>query len=78
MDIYKIYLCPYCNDNIIIYDNELNCCIFRHAIDKITYKQINPHSTKEECDLLVKNNNVYGCCKPFKIINKEIYKCDYL
>lgn len=78
MNEYNIYECPYCNENIIIYKNEINCGIFRHAIDKITFKQIDPHTPKNICDNLFENNKVFGCCKPFQIINNQIRKCDYI
>ena len=30
-------------------------------------EQIDPHACKEICDNLVKNNEIYGCGKPFKL-----------
>ena len=43
---------------------------------------MNPHASKEICDELVKNNLIYGCGKPFQIleINNtfEIKICDYV
>jgi hypothetical protein len=72
--------CPHCNDTIII--EELNCAIFRHAVLIDTLQQINPHSSKEICDDLIKNKKIFGCGKPFKIIIKDdIYIaeiCDYI
>jgi hypothetical protein len=68
--------CPHCNGEIII--TELNCGIFRHCLFKDTGKQLNPHSSKEICDLVIKENLVYGCAKPFKINNGIIEKCDYI
>jgi hypothetical protein len=32
---------------------------------------MNPHESKENCDSLIKNNLIYGCGKPFKIIYNE-------
>lgn len=77
--------CPHCQ--IFIEIIELNCCIFRCGILKSNNIQINPHLSKIECDKLTKDNKIYGCSKPFKIIkilneNKDInYKveiCDYI
>jgi len=72
--------CPHCQDTIII--EELNCAIFRHAVLIDTLQQINPHSSKEICDDLIKNKKIFGCGKPFKIIIKDnIYIaeiCDYI
>ena len=73
--------CPNCNLEIIVHKNELNCQIFRHAVFKDTYEQVNPHLCKEECDRLVKEEKVLGCCRPFEIIIKNnnmiAIKCDY-
>jgi hypothetical protein len=76
-----LVLCPHCNCYVEIL--ELNCKIFRHGIYKKNYQQINPHTSKIECDKLLLNNEIYGCGKPFYIIEKQnnIYesiKCDYL
>lgn len=71
--------CPYCSE--YIYIEELNCRIFRHGVLKKTNEQINPHSSKEECEKLYINNKIYGCGKPFKIeiINNMYFSiiCDY-
>ena len=77
-----IITCPHCEDYILIYKKEINCAIFRHAINKNTFMQINPHASKEECDYLITNNLVYGCAKPLKLIydNNEYIgiKCEYI
>ena len=76
----NIIICPHCNNYIII--KELNCGIFRHGIYKNTGKQINPHASKEMCDELVKEDLIYGCGKPFQIIEindvLELKICDYI
>jgi hypothetical protein len=78
--------CPHCDKPVLI--EKLNCCIFRHAILKTTGQQINPHSSKEECDQLVKTDQIFGCGRPFKIsiklklsTNEIEYiceECDYI
>lgn len=74
-----IIICPHCNDFILI--EELNCCIFRHAVLIKTNKQIDPHASKELCEYYIKKNKIYGCGKPYKIIMEDnVYKaiiCDY-
>jgi hypothetical protein len=70
--------CPHCNDDIIIFRNEINCAIFRHAIFKNTYEQINPHSSKELCETYIADDSVYGCAKPFKLVNNCPEICDYI
>lgn len=71
-----IISCPYCNGDIIIL--ELNCKIFRHGQFKDTGKQLNPHASKELCDKVIEEDLVYGCAKPFKIVNGKAEKCDYI
>ena len=72
--------CPACKINLEII--ELNCCIFRCGIIKKSFKQIDPHLSKIECEKLIKNDEIYGCGSPFQVIkNNEEYKtiiCDYI
>lgn len=65
-----IVKCPHCFCYIEIL--EVNCGIFRHGADE-NFNQIPPHAPKEIC-----KKKVYGCGKPFKIINNEAIKCDYI
>ena len=83
-----IVICPNCKDQVII--EQLNCCIFRHGIKKETFENINPHAPRDECEFLKDNDMIYGCGKPFKVIeefineNNQIIKkyvailCDYI
>ena len=75
-----IVTCPHCFNSVEIL--EINCAIFRHAIYKDTFKQIDPHLSKERCDYLIKTEQVFGCGKPFKLIKGEnSFKtviCDYI
>jgi hypothetical protein len=75
-----IILCPHCSNYIII--AHINCAIFRHGADKISFTQIHPHSSKQICDKLKQEDSIYGCGKPFKIIIKEgkyvAEICDYI
>jgi hypothetical protein len=68
--------CPHCNGMILIL--ELNCCIFRHGVMKQTDTQIDPHLNKTECDRLVEQGLIYGCGKPFRIVNGIVEVCDYI
>ena len=74
--------CPHCYDYVLIYKKDFNCKIFRHAYYRSNYKQIDPHMKKEKCILLLKNDIIYGCAKPFKLIeienNYSLEKCDYI
>jgi len=82
IDKYILVECPHCKLYIQILIKEFNCKIFRHGTLKNNHKQINPHLPKNRCDYLIKNNLIFGCGKPYKIIEKNkkwvAIKCDYL
>lgn len=79
MSSYFIVECPHCLDSIVIFHHEINCRIFRHAVYKSTYQQVNPHLSKVECDRLVQSQLVYGCGKPFRINDHlEAETCGYI
>lgn len=71
-----IVICPHCNEPIVI--EQINCAIFRHAVFKSNMEPIPPHSTREECEKLLKDDLVWGCGKPFKIEDNKAIICDYL
>ena len=75
-----ILICPHCNNYVLI--EKLNCGIFRHGTLKSNNTQINPHANKEECDYYINNNLIYGCGKPFKIVQENdkfiIEICEYI
>ena len=82
MEGYITKCCPHCDQLILLLKKDFNCKIYRHGIFKSTFKQINPHLSKEECDRLKKEDLIFGCGNPFKIIVKEdkyiIEKCGYI
>ena len=48
-----------------------------------TNEQIDPHLSEEKCNILIKNDLIYGCSKPFQIIVQDngdwiVVKCDYI
>lgn len=75
-----IVQCPHCRDYVLI--GELNCKIFRHGTLISNGKQIDPHSSKELCDFFILNKLIYGCGKPFKIIETNdgfvVEICEYI
>ena len=72
-----IITCPHCGQYIEIL--ELNCRIFRCGIYKKNGKQIDPHLNKIACKELKKKNLIYGCGKPFKILeDNTVTICDYI
>jgi hypothetical protein len=85
-----IFQCPHCDSYVQVAKNEVNCTIFRHGYfytktergDIVLTDQVNPHASKEECDMLVQAERVQGCCKPFRMVQKEngyvVVPCDYI
>jgi hypothetical protein len=75
-----LLICPHCKDYILI--EKINCAIFRHGTLKTNGKQIDPHSPKELCEYYIKNDLIYGCGKPFRIIDNngilETEICEYI
>ena len=70
--------CPNCQSLCQVSKSEIHCKIFRHGIFKKTFQQIPPHSTKEECDTFIQNNEIWGCGKPFYFDGNVIQQCDYI
>jgi hypothetical protein len=73
----SILNCPYSDCNIAIEIIEINCAIFRCGIHK-NGTQIDPHLVKEECDKLKQEDKIWGCGRPFKLINGSLIKCEYI
>ena len=73
-----VFECPHCNESIVVQRNEINCAIFRHAIFRDTLEPIDPHASKQTCDALVRDEKVYGCGKPFRLVNDVPEVCDYV
>ena len=53
-----IFDCPHCNGIVLVAKTEVNCQIFRHGCIKSNGQQVNPHASKEECELLLSENLV--------------------
>ena len=71
-----LVICPHCKDYVFI--EKLNCRIFRHACYK-NGEPIPPHASKEECETLLEKNMIYGCAKPFQILQDgSVIVCEYI
>jgi hypothetical protein len=72
--------CPHCQQ--LIHIEQINCAIFRHAVYRNTYQQMNPHASKEECERAVQDQIILGCGKPFRVQSSEkgleAVVCDYI
>lgn len=66
-----VFECPHCDMLILVGINEINCKIFRHGMLKRSGQQVNPHLKQDECERLVHNKQVYGCCKPFELVQDD-------
>jgi hypothetical protein len=64
-----VVTCPHCRDPILI--SEINCQIFRHGTLIESGQQMDPHSNLEVCTFLFENKKIYGCGKPFKLVQNE-------
>jgi len=81
-----IFQCPHCDQFAEVLKNQVNCQIFRHAVYKNNINlPINPHASKQVCDALVAQGQVYGCAKPFRIImasspegKNRVIQCEYI
>jgi hypothetical protein len=62
-----VITCPSCSSPVVV--ESMNCAIFRHGVFKQSGTQIPPHSSESDCDAFVKNELIYGCGKPFIIVN---------
>jgi len=78
----ELFTCPHCKLQIQVLKKDFNCRIFRCGIYKNNFKQIDPHMKKDDCEKLYNENRIYGCGKPFKIIENNnnfcVTKCDYI
>jgi len=63
--------CPHCKCLIEVSKDQINCRIFRHGVFKSSLEQINPHSSKEECDEFVRKELIIGCGKPFRLTEDD-------
>ena len=78
MSDFIIVSCPSCEGSIIVFQNEINCAIFRHGVYVKSFKQIDPHLPKEQCDTLVNEKKIIGCGKPFRVVDGKAVACDYI
>ncbi len=75
-----LIVCPHCDQSIEII--EVNCGIFRCGVMKEGHTQIDPHLAKQDCEVLVRDDKIHGCSKPFQLVqdNGKLSPvvCDYI
>ena len=80
MDI--VLPCPHCDMMILLNENDINCAIYRHAVYRSTFLQIDPHTPLSDCDRLYRDGLIYGCGKPFIVLKingiYSVSSCDYI
>jgi hypothetical protein len=67
-----VVVCPHCRNYVEILQE--NCKIFRHA-QYMDGRPVNPHASEQELESHA--NSMYGCRKPFEIVNGEAIVCTY-
>mgnify|MGYP001613267058 CR=1 FL=1 len=72
------FSCPHCNGEIQVEAGDVCCGIFRHAVLKKNFTQVNPHEKKSILEDLKKKDLIYGCGKPSRFDGKKIEICDYI
>jgi len=72
------FICPHCEINVVVEKNELACKIFRCGIMKSNGEPVPPHEKKERCDELFNKGLIYGCGKPFRVVDETVVGCDYI
>ena len=81
-DDFLVFPCPHCLELTMVMKKEIYCRVFRHAIYKDGYGQVNPHLPQKLCEYLTRKGLVYGCSKPFMISKKDgkfiVSECDYI
>lgn len=87
-----VFICKHCCQPFIVSGNDFNCRILRHGVYKHNMEHIPPHSSKEECDALVRDGLIFGCGRPLRIVDTprddntqpppppiyDVVVCDYI
>jgi hypothetical protein len=72
---HSVVECPHCRNLLFLHVKPGQTLVFRHGILKENFNLVDPNVTNEECQLLLQNKKVIGCCKLFcvHISNKKWY-----
>ncbi len=81
------FLCPHCFSLIEVAVRGVRCGVFRCGVFQGSGKKrgrpIPPHLSREKCEELVRNNQIYGCAGPFRLIQTSpgeyaVEICEYI
>lgn len=77
------FACPHCETFVSVKIQEINCAIFRHGTYKDSFKQLDPHLCKDECDRLSREDLIFGCGRPFQLVRRSddaytVQICEYI
>lgn len=67
-DIFR-YVCPHCRLWTEVFQKDLNCKIFRHAVYKKDFKPINPHASEAEVSTI--KDKIIGCGGPHQLFQSQ-------
>ena len=75
--------CPHCQGHIVVVEKDVKCGIFRHAVYRCSGEPVPPHAPKAVCEQLVADAKVFGCAKPFRLVQVgdgcwRAVKCAYV
>lgn len=66
--------CPSCG--VMVEILALNCAIFRCGVFRDSGQQLPPHASREMCESAVPK--IWGCGKPFRVVNNKAELCDFI
>lgn len=59
----KLYSCPNCGGSFVVEDPA--CLTFRHAVNKVTNRQVDPHISDNYIEGLKQQDLIFGCGAAF-------------
>ena len=68
--------CPSCGIKIEI--EAINCGIFRCGRYKDTGEQVPPHLPKEQCEELIREDKIWGCCQAIRYDQGRVQVGEYV
>ncbi len=71
--------CPHCSVTVEVPRDWVACTIFRcGAYRTAGLPPIGPHTSRAECERLVREGLIWGCGRPFKFDGLRVSICEYI